>query len=99
MEPWKMITTERNNRMKEDISSLRKQLTEEYEGRENFLDNFCRQATNNNIVLSKDTTNKKRPPASGTIHTKESTAISLSNNRQKNKLLAALKNIDNDSKL
>lgn len=89
-----MATTERNNRMKEDISSLRKQFADDYKGRENFLDNFCRQATTSSTILPKDTAIKSRMTGTGSIHANESSGNPLSNVRQKNKLLAALKSID-----
>ncbi|XP_073836131.1 uncharacterized protein isoform X1 [Musca autumnalis] len=71
-------------RMKEEISSIRKQISDDYKEREAFLDTFCRQATSGAL---KDDTPKKR----------NSIAVehAVIGNR-KHKLLAALKAIEDN---
>ncbi|KAM7358629.1 uncharacterized protein ACRADG_003527 isoform 2-T2 [Cochliomyia hominivorax] len=74
----------KKSNMKEEISSIRKQISDDYKEREAFLDTFCRQATNG---VLRDETPKKR----------NSIAVerTVPNNR-KHKLLAALKAIDDN---
>uniref|UniRef100_A0A0K8UNL7 Lebercilin n=2 Tax=Bactrocera latifrons TaxID=174628 RepID=A0A0K8UNL7_BACLA len=77
-------TAKKTLHMKEEISSIRKQISHDYREREAFLDTFCRQA-NSGVLLEE--TPKKR----GNI----SPGQSLPSSR-KNKLLAALKAIDDN---
>ncbi|XP_036338173.1 lebercilin-like [Rhagoletis pomonella] len=79
-------TAKKTSHMKEEISSIRKQISHDYKEREAFLDTFCRQA-NSGVLL--DETPKKR------------SNITLGQNlpsNRKNKLLAALKAIDDNNK-
>lgn len=69
--------------MKEDISSIRKQISDDYKEREAFLDTFCRQATNTNM--------REEQPKRNSI----AMGHNLPSSR-KNKLLAALKAIDDN---
>lgn len=70
--------------MKEEISSIRKQISHDYREREAFLDTFCRQA--NSGVLLEETPKKRSNVSPGQ---------NLPSTR-KNKLLAALKAIDDN---
>lgn len=70
--------------MKEEISSIRKQISDDYKEREAFLDTFCRQATSG--VLKEDIPKKRNSIA--TEHNVPSS--------RKHKLLAALKAIDDN---
>lgn len=70
--------------MKEEISSIRKQISDDYKEREAFLDTFCRQATTG---VLRDETPKKRNSIAAERN--------VPSNR-KHKLLAALKAIDDN---
>uniref|UniRef100_A0A1I8M498 Lebercilin domain-containing protein n=1 Tax=Musca domestica TaxID=7370 RepID=A0A1I8M498_MUSDO len=72
-------------RMKEEISSIRKQISDDYKEREAFLDTFCRQATSG--ALKEDTPKKRN-------------SIAVERNvvgSRKHKLLAALKAIEDNN--
>ncbi|KAH8234762.1 hypothetical protein KR032_002798, partial [Drosophila birchii] len=76
-------------RLKEDMSSLRKQISDDYKERESFLKTFCRQASNSN--MRDDPASKKRNSiASGAA------ASSHMTGSRKHALLAALKTIDDN---
>nr|XP_014088784.2 lebercilin [Bactrocera oleae] len=77
-------TAKKTSHMKEEISSIRKQISHDYREREAFLDTFCRQA--NSGVLLEETPKKRGNVSPGQ---------SLPSSR-KNKLLAALKAIDDN---
>ncbi|XP_067646634.1 lebercilin [Eurosta solidaginis] len=78
-------TAKKTSHMKEEISSIRKQISHDYKEREAFLDTFCRQA--NNVVLQDETPKKQR--------NNKSLGHNLPSSR-KNKLLQALKAIDDN---
>ncbi|XP_065359216.1 GATOR2 complex protein WDR24 [Calliphora vicina] len=78
-------STGKKTNMKEEISSIRKQISDDYKEREAFLDTFCRQATNG---VLRDETPKKRNSIATEQH-------NVPSNR-KHKLLAALKAIDDN---
>lgn len=71
--------------MKEEISSIRKQISDDYKEREAFLDTFCRQATSGAL---KEDIPKKRNSIAAEQHMVPSS--------RKHKLLAALKAIDDN---
>uniref|UniRef100_A0A0A1WKM1 Lebercilin n=1 Tax=Zeugodacus cucurbitae TaxID=28588 RepID=A0A0A1WKM1_ZEUCU len=77
-------TAKKTSHMKEEISSIRKQISHDYREREAFLDTFCRQA--NSGVLSDESPKKRSQLSPGQ---------NLPSSR-KNKLLAALKAIDDN---
>lgn len=79
-----MPNSSQKARMKEEISCLRKQISNDYKEREAFLDTFCRQATSG--ALREETPKKRNSIATNHI---------VPNNR-KHKLLAALKAIDDN---
>ncbi|XP_023301150.2 lebercilin-like protein [Lucilia cuprina] len=79
-----LSTVGKKPNMKEEISSIRKQISDDYKEREAFLDTFCRQATNG---VLRDETPKKRNSIA--------TEHNVPSNR-KHKLLAALKAIDDN---
>ncbi|TMW52197.1 hypothetical protein DOY81_002756 [Sarcophaga bullata] len=79
-----MPDSSQKNRMKEEISCLRKQISNDYKEREAFLDTFCRQATSG--ALREETPKKRNSIATNHV---------VPNNR-KHKLLAALKAIDDN---
>ncbi|XP_059226802.1 lebercilin-like protein [Stomoxys calcitrans] len=72
-------------RMKEEISSIRKQISDDYKEREAFLDTFCRQATSG--ALKEDVSKKRNSIA---------VEHNAPNSSRKHKLLAALKAIDDN---
>lgn len=71
-------------RIKEEISNIRKQITEDFKEREVFLDTFCRQATNG-VLLDENVTKRNSSTAERSIP-----------NNRKQELLAVLKAIDNN---
>ncbi|XP_030385530.1 uncharacterized protein LOC115632492 [Scaptodrosophila lebanonensis] len=73
--------------MKEDISSIHKQISDDYKERESFLNTFCRQASSSN--MREDPALKKR----NSIATGATSHMAGS---RKNALLAALKAIDDN---
>ncbi|XP_075162470.1 uncharacterized protein LOC142235118 [Haematobia irritans] len=72
-------------RMKEEISSIHKQISDDYKEREAFLDTFCRQATSGAL---KEDTHKKRNSIAAEHQ--------IPSSSRKHKLLAALKAIDDN---
>ncbi|XP_001352437.4 uncharacterized protein [Drosophila pseudoobscura] len=76
-------------RVKESVSSLRKQISDDYKERESFLKTFCRQASGNN--MRDDPQMKKR----NSIATGAASSNHLSGSR-KHALLAAFKTIDDN---
>ncbi|XP_017080515.1 myosin heavy chain, embryonic smooth muscle isoform isoform X2 [Drosophila eugracilis] len=79
----------RGPRLKENMSSLRKQISDDYKERESFLKTFCRQASNSN--MRDDPAPKKR----NSIATGAATSSHMTGSR-KHALLAALKTIDDN---
>ncbi|XP_017128235.1 lebercilin [Drosophila elegans] len=78
-------------RLKENMSSLRKQISDDYKERESFLKTFCRQASNSN--MRDDPAPKKRNSIAG-----GAAASSHMSGSRKHALLAALKTIDDNNK-
>ncbi|KAH8257285.1 hypothetical protein KR038_006742, partial [Drosophila bunnanda] len=76
-------------RLKENMSSLRKQISDDYKERESFLKTFCRQASNSN--MRDDPASKKR----NSIASGAATSSHMTGSR-KHALLAALKTIDDN---
>ncbi|XP_054732519.1 lebercilin [Anastrepha obliqua] len=76
-------TAKKMSHMKEEISSIRKQISHDYKEREAFLDTFCRQANSGVLLDEKSTTRSNN------------LGHNLPSSR-KNKLLAALKAIDDN---
>jgi len=76
-------------RLKENMSSLRKQISNDFKERESFLKTFCRQASNSN--MRDDSASKKR----NSIATGAAASSHMTGSR-KNALLAALKTIDDN---
>ncbi|XP_037720051.1 myosin heavy chain, embryonic smooth muscle isoform isoform X2 [Drosophila subpulchrella] len=76
-------------RLKENMSSLRKQISDDYKERESFLKTFCRQASNSN--MRDDPAPKKRNSIAG-----GAAASSHMTGSRKHALLAALKTIDDN---
>ncbi|XP_039489254.2 protein MLP1 [Drosophila santomea] len=76
-------------RLKENMSSLRKQISDDYKERESFLKTFCRQASNSN--MRDDPAPKKR----NSIATGAAASSHMTGSR-KHALLAALKTIDDN---
>ncbi|XP_016999867.2 putative leucine-rich repeat-containing protein DDB_G0290503 [Drosophila takahashii] len=76
-------------RLKENMSSLRKQISDDYKERERFLKTFCRQASNSN--MRDDPAPKKRNSIAG-----GAAASSHMTGSRKHALLAALKTIDDN---
>jgi len=71
------------------MSSLRKQISDDYKERESFLKTFCRQASNSN--MRDDPAPKKRNSIAG-----GAAASSHMTGSRKHALLAALKTIDDN---
>lgn len=88
--------------MKENISNLRKLISDDYKEREIFLDTHCRPSSGNtNSQLREDPSKKKRSVfgSSTTSVTSAGATVVPSGNMagsRKHALLAALKVIDND---
>ncbi|EDV52005.2 lebercilin [Drosophila erecta] len=76
-------------RLKENMSSLRKQISDDYKERESFLETFCRQASSSN--MRDDPAPKKR----NSIATGAAASSHMTGSR-KHALLAALKTIDDN---
>ncbi|XP_017028429.1 inner centromere protein A [Drosophila kikkawai] len=76
-------------RLKDNMSSLRKQISDDYKERESFLKTFCRQASNSN--MRDDPASKKR----NSIATGAAASSHMTGSR-KHALLAALKTIDDN---
>ncbi|KAH8379675.1 hypothetical protein KR009_006483, partial [Drosophila setifemur] len=82
-------TSVRAPRLKENMSSLRKQISDDYKERESFLKTFCRQASSSN--MRDDPASKKRNSIAG-----GAPATSHMAGSRKHALLAALKTIDDN---
>ncbi|XP_017087489.2 DNA ligase 1 [Drosophila bipectinata] len=76
-------------RLKENMSSLRKQISDDYKERESFLKTFCRQASGSN--MRDDPASKKRNSIAG-----GAAASGHMTGSRKHALLAALKTIDDN---
>ncbi|KAH8343271.1 hypothetical protein KR059_007675 [Drosophila kikkawai] len=76
-------------RLKDNMSSLRKQISDDYKERESFLKTFCRQASNSN--MRDDPASRKR----NSIATGAAASSHMTGSR-KHALLAALKTIDDN---
>lgn len=76
-------------RLKENMSSIRKQISDDYKERESFLKTFCRQASSSN--MRDDPASKKRNSIAG-----GAAASGHMTGSRKHALLAALKTIDDN---
>lgn len=77
--------------MKENMSNIRKVISDDYKERENFLDIHCRPASGNNNNMRDDPAKKKR----NNISTGAITGGPMAGSR-KHALLAAFKVIDDN---